>query len=44
MSNREVGELDLREFYNENRLATGDLSVAGARLNMRNVKLPVFEL
>ena len=34
----------LREFYNENRLAKGDLSVAGARLNMRNVKLPVFEL
>jgi len=34
----------LREFYNENRLAKGELSVAGARLNMRNVKLPVFEL
>jgi len=34
----------LREFYNENRLAKGDLTVAGARLNMRNVKLPVFEL
>ncbi|HWK32386.1 MAG TPA: class I poly(R)-hydroxyalkanoic acid synthase, partial [Hyphomicrobium sp.] len=34
----------LREFYNENRLARGDLSVAGARLNMRNVTLPVFEL
>jgi polyhydroxyalkanoate synthase len=34
----------LREFYNANRLAKGDLAVAGTRLDMRKVKLPVFEL
>ncbi len=34
----------LREFYNENRLAKGDLVVAGARLDMHKVKIPVYEL
>jgi polyhydroxyalkanoate synthase len=34
----------LREFYNENRLARGELSLAGARLDMHKVKLPIFEL
>lgn len=34
----------LREFYNANRLAKGELTVAGTRLDMRKVKLPVFEL
>ncbi len=34
----------LREFYNENRLAKGDLTVAGTRLDMHKVKLPVYEL
>ncbi len=34
----------LREFYNANRLAKGELVVAGTRLDMRKVKIPVFEL
>jgi len=34
----------LREFYNENRLAKGELVVAGTRLDMHKVKLPVYEL
>ncbi|KAB2941994.1 MAG: class I poly(R)-hydroxyalkanoic acid synthase [Hyphomicrobium sp.] len=34
----------LREFYNENRLAKGELTLAGARLDMHKVKIPVFEL
>lgn len=34
----------LREFYNANRLAKGELAVAGTRLDMRKVKVPVFEL
>ncbi|CAN1722089.1 Poly(3-hydroxyalkanoate) polymerase subunit PhaC [Hyphomicrobium sp. 1Nfss2.1] len=34
----------LREFYNANRLAKGELVVAGTRLNMSKVKVPIFEL
>ncbi len=34
----------LREFYHENRLAKGQMSIAGTRLDMKKVKLPIFEL
>ena len=34
----------LREFYLENRLAKGELTLAGERLDMKKVKLPVYEL
>jgi len=34
----------LREFYNENRLATGEMALAGVKLDLKKVKLPVFEL
>jgi polyhydroxyalkanoate synthase len=34
----------LREFYNGNRLAKGELTVAGTRLDMHKVKIPVYEL
>ena len=34
----------LREFYGANRLAKAQLSVAGTRLDMHKVKLPVYEL
>lgn len=34
----------LREFYHENRLAKGDMSVGGVRLDMKKVKLPIYEL
>ncbi len=34
----------LREFYNANRLAKGELVVAGTRLDVRKVNIPVFEL
>ncbi len=34
----------LREFYGENRLANGDMSLAGTRLNLKKVKLPIYEL
>ena len=34
----------LREFYHENKLAKGEMTIAGTRLDMRKVKLPVFEL
>jgi polyhydroxyalkanoate synthase len=34
----------LREFYGENRLAKGEMTVSGTRLGMGKVKLPVFEL
>jgi polyhydroxyalkanoate synthase len=34
----------LREFYGENRLAKGEMTIAGTRLDIRKVKLPVFEL
>jgi polyhydroxyalkanoate synthase len=34
----------LREFYNENRLTRGEMTLAGTRLNLGKVKLPVYEL
>jgi polyhydroxyalkanoate synthase subunit PhaC len=34
----------LREFYHENKLAQGRMEIAGTRLDMSKVKLPVFEL
>jgi polyhydroxyalkanoate synthase len=34
----------LREFYGANRLAKGDMTVSGTRLDLGKVKLPVFEL
>ena len=34
----------LREFYLENKLAKGELSIGGTRLDMKKVKLPVYEL
>ncbi len=34
----------LREFYNENKLAKGEMSLAGVKLDLKKVKLPVFEV
>jgi polyhydroxyalkanoate synthase len=34
----------LREFYNENRLAKGEMSLGGIRLDLKKVKLPIFEV
>ncbi|MEZ5900550.1 MAG: class I poly(R)-hydroxyalkanoic acid synthase [Hyphomicrobiaceae bacterium] len=34
----------LREFYNENRLARGDMTIAGTKLDLSRIKLPVFEV
>jgi len=34
----------LREFYGENRLAKGELTLSGTRLDVGKVTLPVFEL
>jgi polyhydroxyalkanoate synthase len=34
----------LREFYNENKLAKGEMSLAGVKLDLKKVKVPVFEL
>jgi polyhydroxyalkanoate synthase len=34
----------LREFYHENKLAKGELRIVGVRLDMKRVKLPVYEL
>jgi polyhydroxyalkanoate synthase subunit PhaC len=34
----------LREFYLENRLAKGDLTIAGTRLDLGKIKLPIYEL
>lgn len=34
----------LREFYNENRLAKGEMSLGGIKLNLKKVKLPIFEV
>ena len=34
----------LREFYNENKLAKGEMTLAGVKLDLKKVKLPVFEL
>jgi polyhydroxyalkanoate synthase len=34
----------LSEFYGANRLAKGELAIAGTRLDMKKVKIPVYEL
>ncbi|MDQ8700235.1 class I poly(R)-hydroxyalkanoic acid synthase [Hyphomicrobium sp. LHD-15] len=34
----------LREFYNENKLAKGEMSLAGVKLDLKKIKLPVFEV
>ena len=34
----------LREFYQENKLARGQLSIGGVKLDLAKVKLPVYEL
>ena len=34
----------LREFYLENKLARGQLSMGGTKLNLKNIKMPVYEL
>ena len=35
---------DLREFYNENRLAKGEMTIAGTKLDLKKVRLPIYEL
>jgi polyhydroxyalkanoate synthase len=34
----------LREFYHENKLAKGELRLAGTRLDMKRVTVPIYEL
>lgn len=34
----------LREFYNDNRLANAEMTLAGVQLDPRKVKLPIYEL
>lgn len=34
----------LREFYHENRFAKGEMTIGGVKLNLRRVRLPVYEL
>ena len=34
----------LRQFYNENALTKGELTLAGTRLNLKKVKLQIYEL
>lgn len=34
----------LREFYHENKLAKGQMKIAGTRLDLKKVKLPIYEL
>jgi polyhydroxyalkanoate synthase subunit PhaC len=34
----------LREFYHENKLARGQMSIAGVKLDLGKVKLPIYEL
>jgi polyhydroxyalkanoate synthase len=34
----------LREFYHENRLAKGQMSIGGVRLDLKKVQLPIYEL
>ena len=34
----------LREFYHENKLAKGEMTLGGTRLDMKKVTLPVYEL
>jgi len=34
----------LREFYHENKLAKGQMTLGGTRLDLKKVKLPIYEL
>ena len=34
----------LREFYNENKLAKGEMTLAGVKLDLKKIRLPVFEV
>ncbi len=34
----------LREFYNENRLARGEMTIEGTRLDLSKIKIPIFEV
>ena len=34
----------LREFYHENKLAKGEMRIAGTRLDLKKVKVPIYEL
>jgi polyhydroxyalkanoate synthase subunit PhaC len=34
----------LREFYNENRLAKGGMTIGGVKLDVKKIKLPIFEV
>ncbi len=34
----------LREFYQENKLAKGELVIGGIKLNLKNIKIPVYHL
>ena len=34
----------LGEFYNENKLAKGEMTLAGVKLDLKKIKLPVFEV
>ncbi len=34
----------LREFYQENKLAKGELAIGGIKLNLKNIKIPVYHL
>jgi polyhydroxyalkanoate synthase len=34
----------LREFYHENKLAQGNMSIGGVRLDLKKVTLPIYEL
>jgi poly[(R)-3-hydroxyalkanoate] polymerase subunit PhaC len=34
----------LREFYNENRLSKGEMALASVKLNLKKVRLPIYEL
>jgi polyhydroxyalkanoate synthase len=34
----------LNEFYNRNRLAKGEMSIGGVRLDLSKIKLPIYEL
>jgi polyhydroxyalkanoate synthase len=34
----------LREFYNENKLARGEMTLGGIRLDLKKIKLPIFSV
>jgi polyhydroxyalkanoate synthase len=34
----------LREFYNENKLSEGKMSIGGVKLDLKKVRLPIYEL